>query len=144
MHEGNDSFQIHTVRMKIRENGVIGKKYYFHLDPILDDNVVCGLFIPRANDIILSSGFTFSGLAETPLTEAQLKNLHITLVDACGNDKYRDLAPATFFPEANNGIVRTFMRAKLSSQKCYIKFQDVTGITASSYMLMSFLIKSKK
>jgi hypothetical protein len=137
----SQDYRIKTLKLVIGQNGVVNKKYYFPLDPEIDNGLVCGMIVVPGDDVTLSSSFTFDGLSVTPLSVTALKGTFITLVDCHENEKYKNLVPYTFIPEFNKGIVRTFMNMKVSTQKCYLTFLDVSQVTVKSYILIQLLVR---
>jgi hypothetical protein len=119
----------------------VGKKYYFQRDPVLDNAFIYGMIIYPGDNTSLASNFPAQGGRNAPLTDAQLKQLTITLCDEKGNEIFSSLVPATFRPDLNNGICRTFMRSRIYTQRSFIQFQDSASTSNNSYLLIDFIVK---
>lgn len=131
--------RIKTVELRFGETAVVNKKYYLPRDPEILAAITKGLQIPAATTEI-ASGFSFTGLTTTFFTTTMMKNCTLTLCNEKGDELYKDLVPFTFYVAGNGGQLRQWMNAKIDTSKSYIKFQDVTGVTSTTVMLLEFFI----
>lgn len=115
--------KVRSTFIRITDNGVPNKKYYFDQDRSILTATVVGLEVLSTEDC--AENFTWHGKPVVNSGDANLPRFFITLVNTKGEEVYSNVVPYTFVVPKNGGKQRLFLNIEgLDLKRSYIKFSD--------------------